>query len=176
MIGGLRSTGEAVPQSYLTRLDSLEIGKFKLSRPPILLIKPQTAGTPAEPGSPGLLGQDVLKQFILTVDLPNERLYLRPDPNYHPDPLRYTAVGIQVQRRGTAFFVASVWEGSPASEADIRLGDEIFKIDGKPLSSGALRAPSVHLLHRPEGAKIHLLLRRDSRTFERVLVCRNLLP
>jgi len=40
----------------------------------------------------------------------------------------------------------------------------------------ALGALSGHLLHRPEGTPIHLQLRREGQTFERTLVCRNLLP
>jgi len=176
IIRGLRASGEAEPQSFLTKVDSLQIGKFRLSRPATVVTKQQAAGAFAQAGASGLIGYDVLKQFILTIDLRHNQLFLRPDPQYHPDPLRYTTIGIQVQTQGTTFLVASVWEESPASKAGIRAGDEILKIDGKPLDPQVLDALSGHLLHRPEGTTIRLQLRREGQTFEHTLVCRNLLP
>ena len=176
IVSGLRASGESEAQSYLTRLDSIQVGKMRVSRPAVVVTKPQTTGTLAQATFSGLLGHNELKRFILTIDLPDNQLFLRPDPKYHPNPLRYTTVGIQAQKQGTTFLVASVWDNSPASKAGIRIGDEILKIDGKALDPVALGALSGHLLHRPEGTPIHLQLRREGQTFERTLVCRNLLP
>jgi hypothetical protein len=176
VIEGLRSAGESRPQSYLARLNSLEIGNLRLSRPPIVVIKPQTAGTLAQAEVSGMLGQEVLKQFIITFDLPNNRLFIRPDPNYRSDPLRYTTIGLQVQTLGTTVTVASVWDGSPASEAGIRAGDEILQVNGKPLDPTATAQDVGRFFHGPEGTKIRLQFRREGKLFERSLVCRNHLP
>jgi predicted aspartyl protease len=174
-VGSLRASGEEQGRSYLTRLDALQIGKFSLDRPAVFVHKPASVGTLAEAGAPGLLGGDLLKEFIATVDFPNSWIFLKRDPKYHPDLLRYTGVGLQVRSKGSQFLVAAVWDGSPASQAGIRVGDEIVKIDGRNLNA-ELAGRTGQLLHRREGTRLTLELRRGNRVFQRALKCRNLLP
>jgi predicted aspartyl protease len=176
IVSGLRTSSEPKGTSLLTRLDSIQVGEMKVSRPAVVVTAPSAAGTMAQRTTAGLLGQNVLRRFILTIDLHDNRMFLSPDPKFHPDPLRYSTIGIQIQRRGMALLVASVWDDSPASGAGIKTGDELLRIDGKAIDPTALGVESGHLVNRPEGTTIRLLLRRQGQTFERSIVCRNFLP
>ena len=63
----------------------------------------------------GILGSDVLRQFEVTFDLQHDRVFLKGDSSYKPDPYRYTTVGIQIGKNGQgAYQIMSVWKNSPA--------------------------------------------------------------
>jgi hypothetical protein len=164
-IAGLTSSGLQNSKSFATRLQSLQLGGYTVTGP-VVRIWPQTKqGTFSEAGAPGLLASDVLRRFVVTVDLPKEKLWLTPDPDYKPDPYEFCSVGIQFVLQGKDFLVASVWDGSPAARAGILRGDHILKVQGREAAEVS-REKLARLLHGPEGSVVNLVIQRGSRVFE----------
>ena len=75
----------------------------------------------------GLLGTDVLRPFIVTLDLANARMYLMSDPNSHADRYLFSTIGIQfAQDAEGRFTIMAVWNPSPAARAGLKIGDKIW--------------------------------------------------
>jgi carboxyl-terminal processing protease len=88
--------------------------------------------------------------------LANESLYLSPDPNYKADQDRFSTIGIQFAKNPSGFFtVMAVWNPTPASEANLNVGDQIVAVDG--LSTTEMTQDDLsHHLHGESGRKIWL--------------------
>jgi len=88
----------------------------------------------------GAFGYDVLRRFAVTVDYPQNRLYLQPNAGFDTyNPQLGTGIAVQRTDAGT-FVITRVEPGSPAARAGIVGGDTIVAIDGQSaadLSTGA---------------------------------------
>jgi carboxyl-terminal processing protease len=75
----------------------------------------------------------------------------------------------QGPRDGEGLAVVSVTPGGPAEEADIRRGDRLVAVDGRPVSARDPGAAAA-LLEGPEGSEVRLTLLRGGRRRQVVLV------
>ena len=100
-------------------------------------------GTAATPGPlrvttravpPSLVGAGLLDRFVVTLDYPGAAFRLSPrDETAPPRPepgfaLAFTGEGVEV---------VQLFEGSPAADAGLRLGDRVTAIDGHTLHDGS---------------------------------------
>jgi hypothetical protein len=76
-----------------------------------------------------LIGTDVLRHFILTLDWEHYRLYLQPLRDL---PATYHSFGLIITPEYGKMRVARVFENSPAGRAGLRTGDEILSLDDRP--------------------------------------------
>ena len=94
-LDGVRSSGGSVGAKFVL-MPRVDIGGVTSRNVP-LRVQPQTRdGLFADAEFDGLLGTDVLRQFIVTLDLANNKMYLIRNPNGHVD--RYclfSTIGIQ---------------------------------------------------------------------------------
>ncbi len=156
---GAASTGNVESTSCFARLDSMNLESIKIESAVVRFQKNQKTGVFSEPNAVGLMGTDVLKRFVVTVDFPNGEVFLSPSSTYQADTSEYTTVGIQFLKRAGAYFVASTWEGSPAELAGVQRGDEIVAIQGRPAVT--LSNIGLHnLLHGAPDSRVKLTLRR----------------
>jgi hypothetical protein len=156
---GAASTGNVESTSCFARLDSMNLESIKIECAAVRFQKNQKAGVFSEPNAVGLMGTDVLKRFVVTVDFPNGEVFLSPSSTYQVATSDYTIVGIQFLKRAAAYFVASTWEGSPAELAGVQTGDEIVAIQGRPAVT--LSNIDLHnLLHGVPDSRVKLTLRR----------------
>ena len=82
-----------------------------------------SSGAFSDAGFGGILGSDFLRQFEVSFDLANSRLFLKSDPGFERDPYRYTTIGIQFAKDAREqYIVMGVWKDSPAEEAGIEGG------------------------------------------------------
>jgi hypothetical protein len=87
---------------------------------------PTSADLFSNPDVDGLLGSDFLRQFVVSLDLAHDSLYLSPDPNFKADQDRFSTIGIQFAKDPIGFFtIMAVWSPSPASEASFKEGDQV---------------------------------------------------
>lgn len=114
------------------RLRTLAVGGFVLHRMVAALsqIGSGVLGTGAIDGN---LGYDFIHRFVLTLDYPGRRLYLRKSPAF--DAFKpVVGNGIAYDRNADgAFSVAGVTAGSPAERAGITARDTIVAIGGNPV-------------------------------------------
>jgi C-terminal processing protease CtpA/Prc len=139
-------------------------------------VQPTTsAGLFADPGIDGLLGSDFLGQFVVELDLANRTMYLNHDHNVEGDQDRLSTIGIQFAKDPTGVFtVMAVWSPTPASEANLKMGDQILSVNGLDTSEMTQQDLSRQL-HGEPGREIQLRIRSEEEDRTVRLTTRNLL-
>ena len=110
----------------------------------------------------GLIGNNLLRRFIVIIDYSKERLYLRASRKYNRA-FNYDRSGLTIFAIGqnlNQYYVVSVIEGSPASEAGIKPGDSIVKFGKRRTKNMKLQDISHRLSQKPD-KRIKLTLERD---------------
>ena len=177
VIDGVRSSGTSAP-SKLVCIRQMTLGRTSYENLPVRVQPPTSDGFFSNPDVDGLLGSDFLKQFVVSLDLANDSLYLSPDPNFKPDQDRFSTIGIQFVKDPSGFFtVMAVWSPTPASQGGLKVGDQILSING--LSTLEMTQEDLsQQLHGESGRKIQLVIRsgenqRDVRLEIRNLLCQS---
>ncbi|HAA11864.1 MAG TPA: hypothetical protein DCE41_09265 [Cytophagales bacterium] len=120
-------------------------------------------------GRDGSLGSEILRRFEVTFDYPNESIYFSRNVDYG-DPFQYNMSGLSIIRNVKtdlpSYLVENVVENSPASEVDIREGDEILRVNGLSREDISLNQINF-LLKSREGKRIRLVIRRDGETIKK---------
>jgi len=114
--------------NYLARLRSMAVGGLKLEHVVCLF-----GELPAMLSMP-LIGSDLLSQFRLVIDYPRDELMLIPYDDVQPMDNSFS-IGLRFDvSEENEVFVKGVWDGSPAAEAGIEIGDVIVSLDSKPVT------------------------------------------
>jgi predicted aspartyl protease len=174
VIDGVRSSGTSAP-SKLVCIRRMTIGRSSYENLPMRVQPPTSAGFFSNPDVDGLLGSDFLKQFVVSLDLGNDSLYLIPDPNFKADQDRFTTIGIQFAKDATGFFsVMAVWSPTPASQGRLKIGEQILSVNG--LSTIEMTQEDLsRQLHGEPGHKIQLVIGSGENQHTVRLEIRNLL-
>jgi predicted aspartyl protease len=157
VIDGVRSSGTSAP-SKLVCIRQMTIGRTSYENLPVRVQPPTSAGFFSNPDVDGLLGSDFLKQFVVSLDLANDALYLSPDPNFKADQDRFSTIGIQFAKDPSGFFtVMAVWSPTPASQGGLKIGDHILWVNG--LSTIEMTQEDLsRQLHGEPGRKIQVVI------------------
>jgi hypothetical protein len=126
--------GGEIPYA-LGRLASVQLGPLEIVNP-VVNFAVRGTGSLGNSGFDGFLGAEVLKRCIDVFDYPHRKLRLTPGPAFDA-PYEYGMSGMVLVAKGPSFdifTVVFVIADSPAAEADIRIGDVITSIDGRPAS------------------------------------------
>ncbi len=100
--------------------------------------------------STNLVGQVVLRDFVITFDQVNHRARFQPNGNVIETPIEFAPLygsGIVTAPRDDRLIVRRVFEGSAAEGAGIQVDDQILSINGTKLTERGCR----HLEHDPVG-------------------------
>ncbi len=173
-VSGIRSANSASP-FFVTALNSLTIASRQYKDVPMRVGSMDEKGLLSNPFFDGLLGNDFLEQFIITLDLLHAQIRLRPDPNYRPRPFRYSTIGIQFIRDASeSILIVAVWTPSPAEDAGLRIGDRILAIDDVSTRDMSLDEVGF-MLHGPAGKRVVLKVQAQAATRKVSLIMRDLL-
>ena len=146
-------------KNWTGRITALQLGDFTIPQP-IADFSETNAGSMGRPDVAGIIGAEVLKHFIVTLDYPGKRLIL--EPGDEPKPSETDMAGIAWDAEPPdyqTFRVMHVQDDSPASEAGVQVGDVLVSLDGRP--AGELRKWKVtEALKRP-GAQVEMVLKRN---------------
>jgi predicted aspartyl protease len=175
LIDGVRSSGTSAT-SKLACIQRVTLGRNSYQNLPVRVQPLMSAGIFANPAVDGLLGSDFLMQFVVSLDLANNALYLNLDRNFTADRDRFSTIGMQFAKDPSGFFtIMAVWRPTPASEANINEGDQILSVNG--LNTNEMSQEDLsRQLHGEPGRNIQLTIRSggDLRTLNlriRNLVC-----
>jgi hypothetical protein len=139
------------PDCYLARLKSLSTDGLSVDG-----IVTVFAELPALL-SVGLLGEDFLSRYVITLDYRHGEALLVPRPGAACSDHAFSA-GLSVKRNAeNELVVRGVWEGSPADRAGIQAGDRIVGFDSRKPAPG-LQRDLVLLLSDGATTSIELLL------------------
>jgi predicted aspartyl protease len=152
-------------RSRTVRLDSLRVAGFTVVRPTVGLQIESGGGFLAGPYA-GLLGNDVLERFALTLDYRHQRVTFEPGP-YFDRPRPPDRSGLVLARdAGGRVLVHGLIGDSPAARAGMREGDEIRTIDGDPVDAVGPLHDVRERLRGEAGEAVRIGFVRDGKTQE----------
>ncbi len=157
-LDGIRSTGLPI-SAQLALVPRVSIGR-SVSRDLRVRVQPQTAeGLFSDIHFDGILAADLLKNFLLTLDLARDKMYLTPNPNAQFDPYLYSTIGIQFAKDPDGpFTIMAVWNPSPAAMAGLKIGDLILGVNALDARQMSLDDLSRQV-HGPEGTEVDLVVK-----------------
>lgn len=146
----------------LCRFDSLAVGGIVL-RGPVLAIGTGTKGLAAFESFDGVIGNDILERFTVTLDYKNQRVLLEPNGRF-PEPFYRDRSGLQLMRteKGSIAVVA-VLPGSPADAAGFKENDLVVSVGGTKASKFSGIEEIMRLFEAPDGTKYKIDVARDGR-------------
>jgi len=128
-------------------------------------------------GRDGSIGSEIFRRFETTFDYSKETIYFSRNVDYG-DPFQYNMSGLSIIRDVTtdlpSYLVDNVVDNSPASEVDIREGDEIMRVNGLSREDISLNQINF-LLKSREGKRIRLVLRRDDEIIKKEFYLKSLI-
>lgn len=121
---------------------------------PVTRISLQKSGFDANRNVSANIGLGILKQFNITFDYTRQRVILERNHLFGQKDV-FNRAGLRLRRKSDVWIVTTVFDGSPADQAGIRIGDTVSSIDGRgpdKLDAGDL----VGLLEAPVGSVLAL--------------------
>lgn len=116
--------GGAGALNRTVRLPELRVGPIAFARPLVTLSDPGALG---RTGMDGLLGLNLIQQMNLSTDVRANRLWAMRNAVPAP-PERYGLTGLWAEERDGHIVLVAVSPHSPASDAGLRVGDEIHDV------------------------------------------------
>ncbi len=107
----------------------------------------------------GVLGLDFLERYVVTLDFPANRLYLKPGNEFdHHSEIDMAGMG--VKQHDDQFVVHVVTPDGPAYHAGVREGDVLTELNGKAIEGYELRDVK-QLLRAGDGKEVTIVVRRE---------------
>ncbi len=155
------------------RIIQLRLGKHILEGVITSFPNEESWGKAGVIGQNGMIGNDVLKRFFVVFDYSRQRIRLEPGRHFG-DPFDWDMAGLVTEntRKGT-LEVLDVIVGSPAIENDIRPGDTIVAVDGRPVKG--LTDSEIWNVFTREGARLKVTIDRGGESLEKILVLRRMI-
>ena len=121
--GDISANGILREKTFITLLENISIGKTEL--------KNQVAYYSAS-NNYNLLGSELTKYFIVTLNFKDEELILTP---YNNAENSFETFGFNINSDTNKIYVSKIFNGLNAQKAGLLLNDEVISINGKQLSS-----------------------------------------
>ena len=164
-------------EGYLGRIHALKIGSYNLGNfvSHFQELNSDTDSTYLNARN-GLIGSDILSRFTIILDFHQDKAYFQPNRffktqfNYDKSGLVIIANGVNLNQ----FTIYDVEPNSPASEADLRKGDEILSVNYVP--SSLLHLANLNFrFQKKAGKKARLVISRDGKKLIKTIVLRDLI-
>ena len=163
-----------VINGYKGKMKSLEIGEYGFNN---ILTHFQEVDDEVDPAfyndRNGLIGTDLLERFDIIINFLNKEIYLKPSSKIQEE-FKYNLSGMELIAFGpelNSYIVFDILPGSPAKEADIKVGDIVKKVGffeadkytlhqlDKKLSSKVGKEIRIEILRENEILKKSFILR-----------------
>lgn len=144
----------------LTVIKEIKIGPYKFRKVPVFIFD-DTYNVTSYPYLGGIIGNDVLRRFNVTLNYPRRDIYLMPNSHFF-EPFDYSYSGIELYLIDSSIVVGDVAKGSPAEAAGIKEGDVVVAIN-KNFSQN-LTAYKVAL--QTVNEKVQLIIKRNGKLTE----------
>lgn len=127
-------------QMRLTVVKMVQVGNYKFRNVPTYLYDDEFKVT-SYPFVGGLLGNDLLRRFNLTLNYPKREIHLLPNGHFK-EPFDYAYTGMAIYYVDGLIVVEDVIAGSPASKAGLKKDDLIIGI-GKNFSNNIMAYKTI---------------------------------
>jgi len=158
---------------YEGHVQSFKFGNETIENLPIGISQANT-GIQANADVSGIIGNELLHQFNITIDVPNKLLYFEPNHNYGgPFLINSAGIDIQLSKDKKSVLIHKVYEDSPASEVGVQINDELLAVNGKSVDE--LGFPAIKYLLSQKGESIVVKYSRGGDENEVTLQLRSLI-
>lgn len=152
----------------LTTLKDFKLGPYKFRHVPTYIFDDEFNVT-SYPFLGGLIGNDLLRRFNVTLNYPQSEIHLQPN-NHFRDPFDYSYTGMGLFMEDGHVTVSDVMKNSPAEKAGLKEGDYIIGV-GNDLS-GNLQ--TFKQILQDSGRKVKLLYQRDGELNQTMLFIKSI--
>lgn len=153
----------------LTVMKEVKIGPYRFHRVPTYLYK-DTYNVTSYPFSGGLVGNELLRRFNMTINYPQRQIHLSPNSNFK-EAFDYAYTGLGIYYIDGKVMIADVIPGSPADKAKIKMDDEIMGVENN--ISGNIQ--QYKNLLQVANVKIRLIIRRKGKLMEMYIKTKSIL-
>jgi len=120
--GNISANGVVQEKTYVTLIDNINIGQSELKNKVAYFSKSNNYN---------LLGSEVAKYFIVTLNFKDEELILTPYTHIENS---FETFGFSINLDSNKIYVGKIFNGLNAQKAGLQLNDEIISLNGKQLS------------------------------------------
>lgn len=139
----------------LTTIKEFKLGPYRFKKVPTYIFN-DTFNVTAYPYLGGLIGNDILRRFNVTINYDRRDIYLVPNTRFR-DPFDYSYTGLGIYKIDTEVIVVDIMKGSPAERAGFQPGDVILAMN----SNFSRNIQTYKSLLQNVGEKIKVLVLRD---------------
>jgi hypothetical protein len=158
----------------LGRLKAIQLGGYTIEDP-VAAFSQSNPPSGQSKNIAGAIGAGFLKRFLVIFDFPHQRIILEPNLQFNKF-AEEDMSGLSIIAKGPGlrtFQIVRVQPGTPGAAAGIHEGDVIAGIDDEPAADITLT--SIRDLFRQVGHKYRLLIDRNGKTQEIVILMRRLI-
>ncbi|MGB8522702.1 MAG: PDZ domain-containing protein [Candidatus Acidiferrales bacterium] len=158
----------------LGRLKTIQLGGYTIEDP-VAAFSQSNPPSGQSKNIAGAIGAGFLKRFLVTFDFPHQRIILEPNLQFN-EFAEEDMSGLSIVAKGPGlktFEIVRVQPGTPGAAAGIHEGDVIAGIDEEPAAD--LTLTSIRELFRQVGHKYKLLIERNGKTQEIVILMKRLI-
>lgn len=112
---------------YVTVVKEVKIGPYRFRNVPSFIFDDEY-GVTAYPALNGLVGNDILRRFNITLNYPQQEIFIKPNKHF-TDSFDYSYTGLGMYLIDGAVTVTDIMKKSPAEEAGFKDGDVILAVD-----------------------------------------------
>ncbi len=156
-------------QMSLTTVQEFRIGNYSFRNVPTYIFDDRTNIT-AYPFLGGMIGNDLLRRFNITLNYSKKEIYLLPNTHYK-DMFDYSYTGLIIYLIDGRVEVTDIIKGSPAEKAGIHKGDIIMAVNNNLGSNLQV----FRELLKNVGTKATLLISRDNELLIKKLPIKSIL-
>jgi hypothetical protein len=144
----------------LTVVKVVQLGRYKFRNVPTYIFE-DIYNVTSYPFVGGLIGNDLMRRFNLTLNYPQREIHISPNSHFN-EVFDYGYTGMAMYYADGRITIEEVTDGSPASKAGIKPGDVLISV-GFNFSNSIMQYKT--LLQSP-GEKIKLVIQRNGRLIE----------
>lgn len=158
---------------YEGHLESFHFGNQSIENLPIG-ISTSEVGIQSLDNTAGIIGSQIIRMYNFTIDYGTKKMYLQKDKTYNAT-FNTNCAGLDVQlaEDKKTVLIHEVFSNSPASEAGIKIEDELLEING--LSMANIDLPDIKKLLRQEGKSVSLVIKQQNKEKSLTLQLRSLI-
>lgn len=169
----VKGLSEVETPHYEGHVISFKFGNQIIEDLPIGISTAET-GVQASKNVAGIIGSQIIRMYNFTIDYGSKMIYLVKDETY--DAKFNTNCGgfdVQLAKDKKTVLIHEVFENSPASEAGIKINDELLKINGKSMAE--VNLPDVKKILKQEGESVDLVIKQNGTEKSLTLALRSLI-
>jgi hypothetical protein len=152
----------------LTTVKEVKVGPYRFRNVPTYLFEDQYNVT-SYPSLAGLVGNDILRRFNVTLNYERRSIYLLPNSHYK-DLFDYSYTGLSLYWEDGEVHVGDIMQGSPAEKAGLKQDDVVLAV----ANNFSNNVQTWKNLLQNAGEKIKILVKRNTELLQLTLVVKSI--